>query len=311
MSPVLFVHFIPRTTVAAALDNARLLGRGFAFLILLSALMHGLRTIAWRICLDGDGGPGLLSLFRLRLVGEAFNDLPPAGPLLGESVKTWAASRHMPGTSSASSVILENLIYSLAALPFILIGLALALFAFVVPVSSRWFTGGLASSLVLFLLAAYALVHRRILLITRMLDQLEGRKPKLAFLEWYAKYVRVVEGSARDFFLTRPGLFFSVLAIEFVINFTGVGEGYLILKATTGHASLLVAYLFESASRGVRLAFTVLPFCLGCSRRGGRGHGQRFRLCRKRGSFARAHSQRVSRFLGRCGPVAHAPILKR
>ena len=84
----LFVYMLGRVSTATVLDKARLLGWGFAFLIVLSGARHVLRTLAWHHCVEPDGRrPGLLDLFGLRLVGEAFNSLTPAGPLVGESAK--------------------------------------------------------------------------------------------------------------------------------------------------------------------------------------------------------------------------------
>lgn len=86
---------------------------------------------------------------------------------------------------------------------------------------------------------------------------------KWAFLERHEHDLRAMEMDIYDFFLTRRSLFLSLLALEFATNFTGIGEAYLILKATTAHASLLAAYLVESANRAVQLAFAFVPFGLG------------------------------------------------
>ena len=76
----LFVYMLGRTSTATVLDKARMLGWGFAFLIVLSGARQVLRTLAWHDCVEPDGRrPGLLDLFGLRLVGEAFNSLTPAG----------------------------------------------------------------------------------------------------------------------------------------------------------------------------------------------------------------------------------------
>src|SRR2546426_7206265 len=111
------------TTPATIFEKARLLGWGFVSLLLLSGVRQGLRTVAWRSCVEPDGHrPGLLDLFGLRIVGEALNDVTPAGPLLGETAKVLAGSRRMSTQSSASSVVIENLIYGPAAALFILSG---------------------------------------------------------------------------------------------------------------------------------------------------------------------------------------------
>src|SRR5260370_32479394 len=93
-SVALFVYMLHLTTPVGILDKARLLGWGFVSLLLLSGARHGLRTVAWHSCVEPDDRrPGLLDLFGLRLVGEALNDMTPAGPLLGETAKVLAVFR--------------------------------------------------------------------------------------------------------------------------------------------------------------------------------------------------------------------------
>jgi hypothetical protein len=75
--------------------------------------------------------------------------------------------------------------------------------------------------------------------------------------------LRAMEMDIYDFFLTRKALFLGLLALEFATNFTGIGEAYLVLKATTAHTSVLAAYLAESTNRAVQLLFAFVPLGLG------------------------------------------------
>src|SRR6266567_1423383 len=110
----LFVYVIQRSGTEAVLDKIRLLGWGFAFLILLAGVRHVLRAVAWSFCVQTSGRrPAPFELLGPRLMGEALNDLTPAGPLLGEPAKVMAVSRLIPAQAGASSVVIENLIYAL------------------------------------------------------------------------------------------------------------------------------------------------------------------------------------------------------
>jgi len=260
----LFVYVLERSGPAAVLDKIRLLGWGFAFLILLSGARHLLRALAWSYCVETDGPrPAPLDLFGPRLVGEALNDLTPAGPLLGETAKVAVVSRLIPAQAGASSVVIENLIYALAALLFMLSGLVLALLKLATPHAFRWIGGELAICFLAAIAAACWIVRRRILLLGRTLDYLKRVGLGRAFLERHQDYLRAVEQAIYNFFLTRRRMFLAVLAIEIATNFTGIAEAYLILKVTAAHASLFAAYLVESASRAVQLAFSFVPFGLG------------------------------------------------
>jgi uncharacterized membrane protein YbhN (UPF0104 family) len=223
-----------------------------------------LRAVAWRYCVGPEEGrPSLLDFFGFRLVGEGFNDMTPAGPLVGETVKVLAVSRRISAQSSASSVVIENLIYGLAAVLFMLSGVVLVLIEFATPHGFPWLAGGLVTCFLVSMLLPYWLISRRILLVGGILNRLKDTGLRWASLERYEHDVQAAEESIHDFFRSRRGLFLGILAIEVATNFTGMGEAYLILKATAVQASVLAAYVVESASRAAQLAFAFVPLGLG------------------------------------------------
>ncbi|HLN03665.1 MAG TPA: lysylphosphatidylglycerol synthase domain-containing protein [Bryobacteraceae bacterium] len=263
-SIALFVYLLHRTGPMAVLENIRVVGWGAVALILLSGARHVLRALGWSYCVQTNGRrPVALDLLGPRLIGEALSDLTPAGPLLGEPAKVVAVSHLIPVEAGASSVVIENLIYALAAVLFMLSGLVFALVE-VAALRGLWWIGG---GLVIGSLACIALVGwtltRRILLLGRMLDFLKRLGLHWAFLERHEQSVRDVEHTIYEFFLKSRRTFLAVLAIEIATNFTGVGEAYLILNVTTAHTSLFAAYLVESASRAAQLAFSFVPLGLG------------------------------------------------
>ena len=260
----LFVYVLQRSGPEAVLHKIRLLGWGFAFLILLSGARHLLRAVAWSYCVQSDGRrPDAFDLFGPRLVGEALDDLTPAGPLLGETAKIAVVSRLIRGQAGASSVVIENLVYILAAGLFMLSGLVLALLKLVTPVGLRWISAEMAICFLASIGVAWWILSRRILLLARTLAYLKRAGVGWAFLERHQHYLCAVEEAIYDFFLTRRRIFLAVLGIEFATNFTGVGEAYIILKVTAAHTSLFAAYLAESASRAAQFAFSFIPFGLG------------------------------------------------
>ena len=258
----LFVYVLRRAGITTILDGARALGAGFAWLILLSGLRHALRTAAWHASIEpGTERPGLLNLFGLRLVGEALNGATPAGPVLGESVKVWAASKCMPASSSASSVVIENIIYGLGAGLFMLSGALLVLAS-----TSRARLGvwTVVLCLVASVLLPCALLRRRSPLLERLLDRLPATSRVKRFVGPYEARIKAIEAEVYDFFRTRRAAFIGILSLEFLTNVTGVAEVYLILRVTTVlHFSLLTAYLVEVTNRAVQLLLAFVPFGLG------------------------------------------------
>lgn len=194
-SLALFVYALRRTGIANILDGARALGAGFVWLILLSGLRHALRTAAWHGSIEPDTRPGLLNLFALRLVGEGLNVATPAGPLLGESVKVWAASRHMPGSSSASSVAIENIVYGLGAGLFMVGGSVLVLLA--ISPHARLGSWIAVTCLTVCLLIPYALLRRGSPVMARLLDRLQAGSRTKRFLGAYEARIKAVEVEVR------------------------------------------------------------------------------------------------------------------
>jgi glycosyltransferase 2 family protein len=260
----LFFYVLKRSGPAAVLNNIRLLGWGFVILIVLSGVRQVLRSVAWSYCFQTDGPrPAPLELFGPRLVGEALDDLTPAGPLLGQSAKLLVVSRRMPAEVSASSVVIENLVYALAAVLFMLSGLLIASLKLATAHGFRWICGDLVTCFLVSIAAAWWIVSRRITLLGRGLDYLKRAGLGRGFIERHEHYLRAVEHATYTFFLTHRRIFFLVLGIEIATNFTGVCEAYLVLKVTAAHASVFVAYLVESANRAVQLVFSFVPFGLG------------------------------------------------
>jgi hypothetical protein len=123
--------------------------------------------------MQSDGRrPALLELLGPRLMGEALNDLTPAGPLLGETAKLAVVSRLIPAQAGASSLVIENLVYILAAVLFMLSGLVLALLKLAAPRGLRWMGGELVICLLTPIAVAAWMVSRRIRLLGRTPDYL-------------------------------------------------------------------------------------------------------------------------------------------
>jgi len=259
----LFMWLLARTGVNTIIDKIRLLGLGFFFLLLFSGARYTLRTISWRLCVKTKRSLSLLRLFRIMLVGEAFNDMSPAGPVLGDTVRVFVASKHMSAEDSATSVAAERLIYSFSVVLFLLGGVALLLLEITMPGRARLVTSGLILCLLLSLLVPYLIIRRRYLLVGEVLDRLKGLGLGLALLERYEQRIRAFEKSIHDFFWGQRKLFLWVLSINIITHLVGVGEAYFILKATGTQVSMLTAFLVESANRVAQLICTFVPFGLG------------------------------------------------
>jgi Lysylphosphatidylglycerol synthase TM region len=264
ISMALFAWLVRRTGMDTVLQTIHRLGWSILVLILLSGVRHLLRAQAWSWCVPANGvRPRALQLLGPRLMGEALNDLTPAGPLLGEPAKIVAVSKWILPRDAASSVVIENLVYILGALLFMLGGIVLALIKLAALRRLLW----LGAALFLFALLSAAAVlwalHRRKPFLGSILDCLDRRGLRCSLLDRHSQSLRLIEATVYNFFRDRKGTLLAVLAAELATNFTGVAEAYMILALAAAHSSVLAAYLVESGSRAMQLAFSFIPLGLG------------------------------------------------
>ena len=261
-SIVLLGYLLRRAGLTSVGQAIRLMGAGFFVLLLLSGIRQCLRTIAWRCCVDPGARPQrFLQLIAFRLVGESVTDLSPAGPFLGESVKIWAVSKNISARFGVTSVLIEDLLYSLGTGLFVFAGFLLLLFS-----AARHYSLSNVGAVVA-VLAMAAIVGTIILRKSRVLATIAKRTQNTSrarsFIARYEQVLRSWGSTVREFFQTRRKLLLAVLFLEVVVNAISLGETYLILKGATAHASFLDAYIVESANRCAQLVASFVPFGLG------------------------------------------------
>jgi hypothetical protein len=255
-------YLLRRAGVSTVVQAIRLLGAGFLVLLFLSGIRHCLRVIAWRCCVNPGAPPQrLLDLFALRLIGASVTDLSPAGPFLGETVKVWGMSKSITARFGVTSVVVEDLIYSLGTGLFVLSGSLLLLIS--VAHKHHLVKAGGAMVLLAVTTIILAILVQRSDLLGKLFLRIKNTPRGQALLARYGQAIRGWEAGIREFFRTRRKLFFGVLAIEIAVNVISFGETYLILKGATAHASFLNAYLVESANRCAQLVASFVPFGLG------------------------------------------------
>jgi lysylphosphatidylglycerol synthase-like protein len=255
-------YLLRRAGVSTVVQAIRLFGAGFLVLLFLSGIRQCLRAIAWRCCIDPEAHPQRLrDLFTLRLIGESVTDLSPAGPFLGETVKVWAVSKSIPARFGVTSVVIEDLIYSLGTGLFVLTG-SLLLFVSTAR-QHHWVKAGGAMILLALATIILAILVQRNHLLGSFFLRTRNLPRGQALLARYGQAIRGWEAGIREFFRTRRKHFLGVLSIEIAVNVISFGETYLILKGATAHASFLNAYLVESANRCAQLVAAFVPFGLG------------------------------------------------
>lgn len=259
---VLLGYLFRRAGVNTVVQAIRLLGVGFVAVLILSGVRQCLRAIAWRCCIDSGAHPQrLFDLVTLRLIGESATDLSFAGPFLGETVKIWAVSKSISARFGVTSVVIEDLIYCAGTAAFVLTGFLILLFS-----TARTHHLIKSSGAIILLALAttiLAIVVERGDLLRRLFLQIRDWPRVKALFVQHGQAVHGWETGIWQFFRTREKPLVAVLSIEIVVNLISFGETYLILRSATAHASLLNAYLVESANRCAQLVASFVPFGLG------------------------------------------------
>ena len=257
----LLAYLLHRTGVNTVMEAMRLMGGAFMVIIVLSGLRHSLRTVAWHSSLDpGVPSSGFLNLLSIRLIAESATDLSPAGPLLGETVRAWAAAKTISSNSGVTSVVIEDLAYWLGTALFVFFG---AFMCFASLLKQAPLTIAVITANLILAPAVLAAIFIRGQAIRKLVLRVQQNKYAQMFLARCGQTVTNWFANIRKFFQERRKLFLATLMIEIAVNIISLAETHLVLKVMTAHSSLMTAYLIESANRVVQLISSFVPFGLG------------------------------------------------
>ncbi len=107
---------------------------GFLILLSISGSRHVFRTIAMSAAVPREHRRfSFLQAFAARLGGEAISFLTFTGPLLGEATKVALLRRRVPLTYGVPALVVDNLLYNLSVVFFILSGACVMLFTYNLP----------------------------------------------------------------------------------------------------------------------------------------------------------------------------------
>ena len=128
---VLFAHFIKRAGVTEIAEGIRRLGSGFILILLISGSRHVVRSLAWMLCLEPPHRLRFMDALRARLMGDAIGDVLPLGSfLVAEPAKPALIRDQLPLVEGYSSLLIENIFYSLSVVTFVSAGVLALLMSF-------------------------------------------------------------------------------------------------------------------------------------------------------------------------------------
>jgi putative ABC transport system permease protein len=260
----LLVYVINRVGVQPIFDALGRIGFGFLILIAINGSRHVLRTLAMSAAVPPEHRRfNFFQALSVRLGGEAISFLTFTGPVLGEATKVALLRKRVPLVYGVQAVVIDNILYNLSVIVFILTGACIMLVSYDLPLLVRYVLFGIAGVALLGIGAAALAHNRRVTLVTWFIDQLArvGLKPK--FLASRREQIQRVESHVYDFYKHRPGSFFRILALDFLSHASSVVEVYVTLRMLGFGPRLEAAYVIESLTKVINFVFGFVPATIG------------------------------------------------
>ena len=201
--------------------------------------------------------------FAVRLGGEAISFLTFTGPLLGEATKVAMLRRRVPLAHGVPALVVDNLLYHLSVGVFVLSGACVMLWAYELPGVVSYVLIIIAVSALLGLVAAAFAAHRRVMLLTWMIDRMGrfGIHPKA--LTSRRNQIYSLESKVYDFYTHRPGTFFAMIGINLLAHISSVIEVYITLRMLGFAANVQASYVIESLTKVINFVFGFVPGTIG------------------------------------------------
>ncbi|MGF7160543.1 uncharacterized membrane protein YbhN (UPF0104 family) [Rhodoligotrophos appendicifer] len=260
----LLVWILSESDLDAAIEVAARVGvLGLTAILFVFAAGFAAEIAAWALTFGTSlRAQWLWRLWRVNMVGEALSVVMPFGALGGEPFKALLLNRAygVPYPTSSSSLVLVQTMFAMAQVPFVLIGLGLALASGVIPtaiVNSMIIAALGLTVLMLFCLIA---IHRRWLsALPRFLD----RSSRFSSLSALIASLVEIEHHLFDFFRRNPSRFISTLTLFFINWLFGVAEIWVILQLVDAPVSFWDCWIIEAAIVLIKSATFFVPAHLG------------------------------------------------
>ena len=260
----LLVYVIHRVGVQPIFDALLRIGFGFFFILALSGLRHVLRTIAMRAAVPPEHRRfNFLQAFAARLGGEAISFLTFTGPLLGEATKVALLRKRVPLTYGVPALIVDNLLYNLSVVFFVLSGACVMLFSYQLPPLVNSVLLIIATLATLGIGAAALAAKRRIMLLTWAIDRLAQLRLSPKVILRRRHHIYHLESKVYDFYKHHPGAFFGMIACDLLAHASSVIEVYVALRLLGFHPQVSQAYIIESLTKVINFVFAFVPGTIG------------------------------------------------
>ncbi|HZH91120.1 MAG TPA: ABC transporter permease [Pyrinomonadaceae bacterium] len=260
----LLVYVVKRVGVQSIFDTLARIGFGFIVLLCISGTRHFIRAIPMYLAVPpGHRHFNLWQAFTTRLSGEAISFLTFTGPILGEATKAALLRKRVPLVMGVQALVVDNLLYNLSVVLFILSGACVMLASYDLPDAAHYALLLIASVAVLALLAVGLAASRRVMPLTWVLERLAARGFEPRALVKRRAHINELESNTYDFYHQHRGSFFLIVAFDLAAHASSVFEVYVTLRMLGFHPGFDAPYVIESLTKVINFVFGFVPATIG------------------------------------------------
>ena len=255
---VLFIYTLQAAGPNEILRQLREIGFGFIIVLALSAIRMAVRAKAWSLCVEDTERFTFGQAFKAYVTGDAVGNVLPLGPLASEGTKALLIRRNVATSAAFSSVVLENIFYSISVAIMVMVGTLAFLLGYRPTNAALTITLALGAVAIVSVIAVWWLMRSQPRLLSRFLKH---------------DAVRDAEDRIFRFTETRPKHVWQILLLQFTFHVAAVLEIYFLLRLLVGHTerTLLMAIVLGTVERLIMVVFKFVPLRLGVDHAGSGG----------------------------------------
>ena len=260
----LLIYVINRVGIQPLFDALLRIGFGFFIVLGLSGLRHFLRTIAMRAAVPPEHRRiTFRQAFAARLGGEAISFLTFTGPLLGEATKVALLRKRIPLTYGVPALVVDNLLYNLSVVFFVLSGACVMLAWYQLPPPVYTVLLIIAIVAALGIVIAVIAAKRRVMMLSWIIDRMAELRLSPKVILKRRHHIYHLESKVYDFYKHHPAAFFVMIACNLLAHVASVVEVFLTLKMLGFTPQVAQAYIIESLTKVINFAFAFVPGTIG------------------------------------------------
>lgn len=254
---VLLGLLLRQVGIEKLLRHAQQLGWTFVGLVLLYGGVHILRTLSWRMCLQGEGKEfSLRSLLSIWIAGEAVAYLSFGWS--GEAFRAVAGRERIPVARNLSALVVSRMLYGYASVLLMAVSAFASLFLLPLEAGARTsiaIAGVILLTALLLPLWGAGTTHSALRVLNRLFASRNSSRP----VTRVHRFMVTMEQDLSSLFVQDRRAFIRLLGVNLLATLVGVVEVFLILRALGVDLGLAGALLVEGGNKVLGVFAFLVP----------------------------------------------------